>query len=43
MGLLERLQFVLESNFERITYRQAIDILKNSKPNKKKKFQLFSY
>ena len=38
MGLLERLQFVLESNFERITYREAIDILKNSKPNKKKKF-----
>tara|TARA_B110000444_G_scaffold128402_1_gene120865 strand:- start:8 stop:1234 length:1227 start_codon:yes stop_codon:yes gene_type:complete len=39
MGLLERLQFVLENDFERLTYREAIDILKNSKPNKKKKFK----
>jgi asparaginyl-tRNA synthetase len=39
MGLLERLQFVIENNFERLTYREAIDVLKNSKPNKKKKFQ----
>ena len=37
--LLEKLNFVLENNFERITYTEAIDILKNSKPNKKKKFQ----
>lgn len=39
MGLLERLQFVIENDFERLTYREAIEILKNSKPNKKKKFQ----
>jgi len=38
MKLLERLQFVLENDFERLTYRETIDILKNSKPNKKKKF-----
>ena len=39
MGLLERLQFVLESDFERLTYREAINILRISKPNKKKKFK----
>ena len=39
IGLLERLQFVIENDFERLTYREAIDILRNSKPNKKKKFQ----
>lgn len=38
MELIEKLNFVLEDNFERITYTQAFDILKNSKPNKKKKF-----
>jgi len=39
MSLLERLQFVIENDFARITYTEAIDILKSSKPNKKKKFQ----
>jgi len=39
MELIAKLRFVLENDFERITYTQAIDILKNSKPNKKKKFQ----
>ncbi|MTI28213.1 asparagine--tRNA ligase [Fulvivirga kasyanovii] len=39
LSLLERLRFVAENDFERITYTEAIDILKNSKPNKKKKFQ----
>ena len=39
MSLLERLQFIIENDFKRLTYRQAIDILRNSKPNKKKKFQ----
>jgi len=39
MGLIEKLQFVLANDFERITYTQAIDILKNSNHNKKKKFQ----
>jgi len=39
MSLLEQLQFVIENDFARITYTEAIDILKNAKPNKKKKFQ----
>jgi len=39
MGLLERLQIIIENDFVRITYREAIDILINSTPNKKKKFQ----
>lgn len=38
MGLLERLQFVIDHDFQRLTYREAIDVLKNSKPNKKRKF-----
>ena len=39
MSLLEKLQFVVENNFKRVSYTEAIDILRNSKPNKKKKFQ----
>ncbi len=39
MGLIEKLQFVIETNFKRITYTDAFDILRNSKPNKKKKFK----
>jgi asparaginyl-tRNA synthetase len=39
MGLIEKLRFVVENNFERLTYTEAIDILKNSNHNKKKKFQ----
>lgn len=39
MSLLERLAFVVDNTFERITYTHAIEILRNSKPNKKKKFQ----
>lgn len=39
MSLLEKLNFVLENNFKRVTYTEAIDILRNSTPNKKKKFQ----
>ncbi len=39
MPLLEKLNFVLENNFKRVSYTEAIDILKNSTPNKKKKFQ----
>jgi len=38
MGLLQRLKFVTENKFERITYTEAIEILKNCTPNKKKKF-----
>ena len=39
MGLIERLKFVVENDFDRLTYTEAINILRNSKPNKKKKFQ----
>ena len=39
LGLLERLHFILNNKFERITYTEAIDILKDSNHNKKKKFQ----
>ena len=39
LTLLEKLHFVVENNFKRVSYTEAIDILKNSKPNKKKKFQ----
>ena len=39
LSLIERLKFVVENNFERITYTKAIEILQNSKPYKKKKFQ----
>lgn len=39
MTLLEKLQFVVNNNFKRVTYTEAIDILRNSKPNKKKKFK----
>ena len=39
MNLTEKLQFCLDNNFERLTYTEAIDILKESTPNKKKKFQ----
>jgi asparaginyl-tRNA synthetase len=38
MTLLEKLNFVLENNFIRLTYTEAIAILKESTPNKKKKF-----
>jgi len=39
MPLLEKLQFCVDNDFVRITYTEAIRILLNSKPNKKKKFQ----
>ncbi|TYP76058.1 asparagine--tRNA ligase [Aquimarina intermedia] len=39
MLLRDKLKFVLEHNFKRVSYTEAIDILKNSKPNKKKKFK----
>ncbi|WP_436485383.1 asparagine--tRNA ligase [Chitinophaga sp. ARDCPP14] len=39
MGLIEKLEFVLHNEFVRITYTEAIDILKNSKHNRNKKFQ----
>ncbi|MBT4709566.1 MAG: asparagine--tRNA ligase [Flavobacteriaceae bacterium] len=39
LSLLDRLDFVIKNNFIRITYSEAFEILKNSKPNKKKKFK----
>jgi len=39
MNLIERLEFVIKSDFKTISYSEAFDILKNSKPNKKKKFK----
>lgn len=39
MGLIEKLEFVINNQFERITYTEAIDILLQSPAYKKKKFQ----
>lgn len=39
MGLIEKLEFVLNSDFQRITYTEAIDILIDSPAYKKKKFK----
>lgn len=37
--LIERLQFILDNSFKRVSYTEAIDILKSSNPNKKKRFK----
>ncbi|MHB1179900.1 MAG: asparagine--tRNA ligase [Daejeonella sp.] len=39
LDLLEKLNFCLEHSFERLTYTEAIEILRNSKPNQKKQFK----
>ena len=39
LSLIERLNFVVNNDFKKITYSEAFEILKNSKPNKKKKFK----
>ncbi|MET1258024.1 asparagine--tRNA ligase [Flagellimonas sp. DF-77] len=39
MPLIEKLRFVTDNEFKRVSYTEAIAILRNSKPNKKKKFQ----
>lgn len=39
MKLREKLLFILENNFKRVSYTEAIEILKRSKPNQKKKFK----
>ncbi len=39
MPLIDKLKFVADNTFKRVTYTEAIDILRNSKPNKKKKFK----
>ena len=39
MGLLETLRFVVDNDFERITYTDAVELIKRSKPYKKKRFK----
>lgn len=39
LSLLDRLKFVTENEFQKLSYTEAIDILKTSNQNKKKKFQ----
>jgi len=39
MTLTEKLHFVIDNNFKRVSYTEAIDVLRNCKPNKKKKFK----
>ena len=39
LGLMDKLGFVVNNDFERITYTEAIEILRESNHNKKKKFQ----
>ncbi len=39
MGLLDTLQFVVENDFERITYTDAVNLLRSSKPYKKGRFE----
>jgi asparaginyl-tRNA synthetase len=39
LGLIEKIQFVIDNDFTRISYSDVFDILKNSNKNKKKKFE----
>ena len=39
MGLIEKINFVVNNSFKRVTYSDSFDILKNCKPNKKNKFK----
>lgn len=39
MGLIDKLKFVIDNHFKRVSYTEAIDILRESKPNKKKQFK----
>jgi asparaginyl-tRNA synthetase len=39
LNLIEKIKFVVDNNFKRVSYTEAIDILRNCKPNKKKKFK----
>tara|TARA_A100001234_G_scaffold125810_1_gene110296 strand:+ start:1301 stop:2719 length:1419 start_codon:yes stop_codon:yes gene_type:complete len=39
LSLIERIEFVINNNFKRVTYSDAFEILRNSKPNKKGKFK----
>jgi asparaginyl-tRNA synthetase len=39
MTLRDKLSFIVDNNFKRVSYTEAIEILKRSKPNQKKKFK----
>ena len=39
LNLIEKLNFVIQNDFKIITYTEAFEILRNCKPNKKKKFK----
>ena len=39
LSLIDSLEFIINNEFKRISYTDAIEILKKSKPNQKKKFQ----
>ncbi len=39
LSLIERIEFVINNKFKRVTYSEAFQILRNSKPNKKGKFK----
>ena len=39
LRLIEKLNFILQDDFVRLPYTEAIEILKRSKPNQKKKFK----
>lgn len=39
MPLIEKLKFCVDNEYQRLTYTEAIEILKNCPPNKKGKFQ----
>ena len=39
MGLIEKIKFVINNDFKRISYTEAFDILRNSQPNRKNKFK----
>jgi asparaginyl-tRNA synthetase len=38
MSLIDKLRFCVDNEYQRLTYTEAIEILKNSQPNKKGKF-----
>lgn len=40
MGLIEKINFIIDNDFKRISYTEAYQILRNSKPNKKKEIQI---
>ena len=39
LSLIERMEFVVNNDFKRITYTEAVEVLQNSKPYKKKQFK----